>query len=73
MDLSLIPIMDLFEEIDRRFDTVVILTCKERSDNDVFECHKKGSHVTAVGLCEQYVFALKNEKKLEEIDEFDKD
>lgn len=73
MDLSLIPIEDLIEEIDKRTDANVILTLKVKGNNELHEFHFFGGHMIPLGLAEQFVFNLKSQKQLEETDGFYQD
>lgn len=51
MDLSLIPIQDLYSEILNRFDNVVIVGLKIKSDSKNISRRWKGSHHIIMGLC----------------------
>lgn len=73
MDLSLVPIEEIFNELDKRFDTLVILTVKRRGINEIYEHHQIGGHMELVGLCEQMAFSLKQQKEIEETHGFDQD
>ena len=73
MDLSLVPIEDIFNELDKRFDTLMILTVKRRGINEIYEHHQSGGHMELLGLCEQMAFSLKQQKEIEDIDKFEQD
>lgn len=73
MDLSLVPIDDIFKELDKRFDVNIVLTIKNRGDKELYEFHQFGGHMAVIGLCEQMAFTLKDKKETDINDEFYQD
>lgn len=51
MDLTLVPLQDLYTEILNRFDTVIIAGLKNKKDETNISRRWKGSHHNVMGLC----------------------
>ena len=73
MDLSLVPIQSILDELDKRFETVVVLSVKIRGEAEIFDFHHCGGQMTAIGLCESFAFSLKDQKEVENTDGFHQD
>lgn len=55
MDLSLVPIQDLYEEILGRFDHAVFMGIKVGKDDSSYSRRWKGNHHMAMGLCSDLI------------------
>lgn len=73
MDLSLVSMDDLIAEIDKRADTVVILTHKDTSAGDVHDWHLKGNRITCLGLCDLTAESIRRGYEADETGGFSKD
>jgi len=73
MNLALVPLEDIFNELDKRFDTVLVMASRERNGGDITEFHKYGSDLMCLGLCVKYMHRLRHSGEIENIESFDQD
>jgi len=51
-DIELIPTDDLIQELQKRFEAIIIHGTRENKNKDVYTQHWKGNYSTCLGLCE---------------------
>jgi len=70
MDLSLVSMDEMLEEMDKRFDSVIVLTCSVRADGDVLDSHSKGSSAAQIGMAKIFINNRLNEHRYKDKDSF---
>jgi hypothetical protein len=73
MDLSLVPIEELLAEIDKRYETLLLLTHSGRISGDTFDWHVQGNRLTMLGLMELARKHIIKDFEADETGEFFKD
>ena len=61
MDLSLVPIQELYEEIAGRFDIAVFAGKKIGGKDSMISRRYKGDHHAAMGLCDDLIHSINRE------------
>lgn len=61
MDLSLVPITDLYEELLNRFDVAIFVGKKIGEKDSSISRRYKGDHHLAMGLCNDLIHEINRE------------